>query len=752
MEKFDIENLEILDRVKYPRAKQIIQAVEANKYFEHIESKKLNIKNDKWFEIVVAHIVCDGVPDHNSNGIDYKEKIAIVIAPEESEVPDVWPLREDFPDLPHMNARPSVMPKSICLYLESAIVINRTWTAQKFLNRIYNWFEKSAKGTLHDIDQPVEQFFFDSKYELILPCDFESKLDQVENGIYISRGEKRDDGGCTFFLGFLKPQSENTSKDNIKDTHFIFFKSSPVIGGRVLSSPSTLNELYKTIPDGLVPFKSTVEEDIKSLVSTQGISKPEGSGFTIFIVQIPITRSEGSTVERNQIQGFLSNESPIEIGLKANLLFEAPNDHKIYVNNTISSEEESVVPEVELLPIEILKSNSKKDYLDQSGKTNTGGKHVLIGLGALGGTLFEVWNRSGWGHWTLIDKDHIKPHNLTRHILDMTYLGTNKAQAFYHRANYSTGNTDQLSSISVDVLDQNDDLKRVLTEADLIIDVTTTLDYPRAASCNDSFSRHCSIFITPNGKDSVLLLEDQDRKVRLRTLEAQYYRAILNSDWGGSHLIGNLGKFISGAGCRDISLRLPFSSVMAHAAIISEQLEILSEDSDPQILVWRKDDTSGAIENIKVCAEEELSYQIGDYQIFFDKGLEKKLLTMRSQNLPSETGGILLGYYDLNLDSIFVVDALPAPNDSFSSQTEFQRGILGTKEDVNRARERTANIVDYIGEWHSHPIDTSTNPSMKDIIQLIELSGILSTDGLPALQIIVGEDEISMVLGESICE
>ena len=66
-----------------------------------------------------------------------------------------------------------------------------------------------------------------------------------------------------------------------------------------------------------------------------------------------------------------------------------------------------------------------------------------------------------------------------------------------------------------------------LTSSNLVVDASTTLEYPRAASAVDAFARHISIFITPSGNAAVLMAEDAGRAIRLRSLEAQYYRACL---------------------------------------------------------------------------------------------------------------------------------------------------------------------------------------------------------------------------------
>jgi hypothetical protein len=67
---------------------------------------------------------------------------------------------------------------------------------------------------------------------------------------------------------------------------------------------------------------------------------------------------------------------------------------------------------------------------------------------------------------------------------------------------------------------------------------------------------------------------------------------------------------------------------------------------------------------------------------------------------------------------------------------------------VQMASARTAGIVGYIGEWHSHPRGHSATPSREDLVQLAEISFGMHDDGLPAIQLIVGEDDIQVLQGE----
>jgi len=53
-------------------------------------------------------------------------------------------------------------------------------------------------------------------------------------------------------------------------------------------------------------------------------------------------------------------------------------------------------------------------------------------------------------------------------------------------------------------------------------------------------------------------------------------------------------------------------------------------------------------------------------------------------------------------------------------------------------------MIEYIGEWHSHPQGVPTIPSDDDIKVFAWITELMDRDGLPALMMIVGdEDEIS---------
>jgi integrative and conjugative element protein (TIGR02256 family) len=133
-----------------------------------------------------------------------------------------------------------------------------------------------------------------------------------------------------------------------------------------------------------------------------------------------------------------------------------------------------------------------------------------------------------------------------------------------------------------------------------------------------------------------------------------------------------------------------------------------------------------------------------------DTGLREKLCKIRMSHLPKETGGVILGYVDQKLRHIYVVDALNAPSDSDADRTGFTRGVSGLKVALDDVAQWTANIVHYIGEWHSHPAFASAYPSSIDRALIKQLADSLELDGQPALMIIVGSTgEISVSVKEN---
>jgi integrative and conjugative element protein (TIGR02256 family) len=219
----------------------------------------------------------------------------------------------------------------------------------------------------------------------------------------------------------------------------------------------------------------------------------------------------------------------------------------------------------------------------------------------------------------------------------------------------------------------------------------------------------------------------------------QYYRSIISTKWGKDHLVGHKGGIRVGAGCRDVSFIISYEIIQFHAAMLARQVRLLRDKSEAYIRIWSGNYETGTLASYEIPVYESARFKRGDWNVIMDNGLREKLSRMRMFHLPNETGGVILGYIDQKLKHIYVVDVLNAPPDSDGNRTGFTRGVDGLKAALEKVTQRTANIVGYIGEWHSHPEFTSAYPSAIDRVLIKQLADALELDGQPALMIIVGE-------------
>ena len=733
--------------LKLDRSKALLEAIGHHRDYSLVG---LSSRVDGKVECIVVDVETDRVPPKNLYGIKYKERLALCVPDNPKNLVEVLALRKTFPILMHQNLTPTDAPKSLCLYFELPASVTRSWTPQKFLRRIQWWLEMSAKGELHPADQPVEQLFFMTGEELVLPWNFEDIRDKAEHQLVIFYGESRPNGNRTYFLRALPKGAPEKGV-----VRYIRIFSYPIAQGTIERVPTTLGDLAEILSARGVDILPQLKKSLRLNIGSDGVQESMDEDLTIILLHVPITREDGKVYGATE-KAFAVKYGPSKLGLLTGALMSPPGQigstKRYYSSEGLealggaeSCSEWRVLP---LFPMEVLRQNDASSARKQSDIAHEGPTGVIVGAGSLGSALINIWGRSGWGKWTVIDKDHIKPHNLSRHTARVWDIGKPKASAVAELHDSVMDGATSITPLNVDACDfLHPSVSSALMSSKLVIDASTTLEYPRAVSQLENIGRHISVFLTPKGNDSVLLAEDEQRKIRLRTLEAQYYRALIHEGWGKDHLDGNLGSYWSGASCRDISLIMPYSRILSHASTLSEQISLIAGSEKAAIRIWKRDPDRGTIVVHDVAPSIEIRDRFGDLEVCIDAALLDQIRAWRATRLPSETGGELLGYYDFNISSVTVVASLPPPPDSKGSPSSFQRGTEGLLDAVREASRRTAGIVDYIGEWHSHPPKHSASPSGDDFIQLAELTLRMSEDGLPALQLIVGEHDFRIIQG-----
>ena len=729
------------DALTIPRARALLDAAERHRDYSVIQLLRHPAEGAITSECLVVGVECDDVPPKNAVGIQYRERLVLCVPSDPKKLIEVLALRRDFPILMHQNQGVPGAPASLCLYFEPAAAVMRTWTPAAFLRRIQWWLEKSARGELHPADQPVERLFFASKYELVLPWNLaQLRHNPALRFVVALRQERPDDG----FTCFLEPIAKGTPQ--VKTAAHIELTLPPIVHGFVERDPVTLGQLADLLArrnvDLIGPLRATLQADVGEV----GAAASADDKATVILLHIPIRRNTDAELDGVTHRAFLVPVAAFELGVATGALLV---HQKRYFRDVLNQQPSTAWRDQLVLAMDVLTQNDGAAARRQSGITEEGPTGVLIGAGSLGSALLNLWGRSGWGRWTVIDKDHIKPHNVSRHVAYAQHIGETKATVVAGLHGAVMEGATEIVPMVADATDfTHKPVADALSAAAFVVDASTTLEYPRAASAVDRLPRHCSVFVTPNGNAAVLLAEDAKRTTRLRTLEAQYYRALIQNEWGKIHLAGHASTFWSGASCRDISVVMPYSHILGQASTLAEQIQAAATREDALIRIWQRDPARGAVQVHDVPVQTERRIALAELDLFVDDGVEQQLRAMRQQGFPNETGGVLLGYYDFNIKAVVVVAGLPAPPDSKASRDFFERGVAGLAEAVKDAAALTAGMVNYIGEWHSHPPGHSASPSRHDLVQLIHLALGMADDGLPAVQLIVGEHDLQLLEGE----
>lgn len=721
----------------YPATVALIKACEQH---PHIAIRELRIgeQGDDRSEYIVIDAGDGEVNAGNPGKIRRKERLAIEINPERRVPIVVRTLRKDFPSLSHQHAWVPGTPRTLCLYETAWSAEERSWTAERFLRRVFWWLKESSELRLHREDQPLEQLFYLSPYQLILPANHYEYANSTDRKLMIQEVHKGPP-----ITWRAVPESDGSS---VKAIRMLMIEVPPVEAKSVVMFPETLGALHEQ----LVSWGSELADRLLKTTFDaipNGIKPPSGKGEALLIL-VWVPRLRNGRDERPDVMGYVVGTSLYELAGAFDILGPKDGAGLQFRFQPLDGQVGSGWQQFPLLPVEIRPSMDAKKARDLSAIDHDTAifKGVLAGVGALGSTLADIWVRSGWGQWTFIDPDQLLPHNLVRQLGFDGQLGLSKTAVVQELASYIYPHEPAPAAIAKSVIDQDDEVLQALREAQLVVDVTTTFEVPRSLAVRDEAPRTVSLFLTPSGHSSVMLMEDASRTQRIDALEGQYYRAILNSEWGQSHLEHHYGDRWVGGGCRDISVRMSNECIHAHAGILSRQLRQAVLKDDARLCVWSSDEASGAVRAHEVELFAVRRVITAGWSVVYDHGLLLKLREIRRCALPNETGGAILGVTDFKNRTITLVDVLPAPPDSEFNPTHFIRGREGQRGALERVQELTARVVDYVGDWHSHPPGSSARASADDEKLIATLHQRMSVDGLPAVMVIVSEQEMNIVV------
>ncbi len=395
-----------------------------------------------------------------------KERIAVTFKPADNWYPEVVALRADFPKVPHTNLRDAEFPRSLCLYDQPWSQIALRWTPTLFVERIRFWLAETAKGTLHQDDQPLEPLLFGSGYHIVLPADyFEGETEGNYQELKVSLAYNKKDCRTLF--------AEKGQGTEGLPYLALSFLAAPQMHGTIRHSPHNLRELDEFLkPAGIVLIES-----LRAKLADW--NKPELLDMRIlFVIAFPLLRAGQATVESTDMWVFFTLKSIAEVGIDIGLWEKSQHGLGTQLRHNPAADGSSV-------PLDIISPHfdfSRSNAAAASGLSPDTCPAVAIGAGALGSQMLRLLAQCGFGVWCVIDEDILLPHNLARHALDQAAVGKPKAATVAACLRQIYFEDQPLNFIEADILHPGSNKGKIeeqLQTAELVLDLAAAIPVSR---------------------------------------------------------------------------------------------------------------------------------------------------------------------------------------------------------------------------------------------------------------------------------
>ena len=723
-----------LEELKIPKAIDVANALKSKAlpFVELVGCHKLHLSDEE------AVIFCVEVELGQKTVHDIRryEQIAAVFSPSDVKAPEVLALRYGFPKVPHLYLREQETPRSLCLFEAAYEELKRGWTPVRFIERIREWLALTAKGRLHGDDQPLEPLLISFSGRIIIPFDLFTKEPTEIPELLKVHAVYGGNGSLTLIAG---PEDIDLFQREKLSFVATAFQCNPQPHGVIHKRPQTLLEVHQfTEKAGL-----DLLEGLRKRLRNWQMNKPLKNMLEarlMLIISFPKSRGSIGTVETTDIWAFLCVDTIGKMGVEIGVW-----DYKDGVPGILLPADQTKIGDKLLLdlfqPVSSFSRNLANALNNLSERERK--KITAIGVGALGSQVFMNLIRSGYGEWTLIDDDILLPHNLARHSLDGSAVGFSKAEYLAFVANKTIDGEPIAKGVIENVLNPKklfEEVQKALKEADVILDFSASVAVARhLARGVDSDARRISAFLNPSGCDLILLAEDANRVTSLDYIEMQYYRCLIEEPEMEKHLNRNDGHVRYANSCRDISSLIPQDLIGLHASICGHAIRKAVRSEAAIISIWRANLSDMSVRRIVFTAEPMIEHRIGDWTVCTDQKLFKKVFNSRLIKLPYETGGVLVGLFDMQRKMVYVLDILPSPPDSKEWPTVYIRGCQGLRRQIDRIQRVTEGALEYVGEWHSHPRACDCKPSRDDHKAFSWLKNMMNEEGLPPLMLIAGD-------------
>lgn len=713
-----------LEDLRSPRARALINYIRNSVDATFARIDTISVDGD--YDIVDVTLEPQ-LPQDRAVAIANVEPIRLMFPSTDNRAPTVFSLRNDFPtNLVHTNIERGINGLCLCIWEENWHDLRRALTPQTLVERIRDWFARTATGELHQPGQPLEPLIPAVSNTLVIPAGPPPAAWHVTHSMEC-------DGIWTVIVENIPPQDAKA----LPNLPLFALKLVPQVHGALHASPENLETLCQLVKPMGIDLAGVFGDWLVQADQLKDNNRPP-----IFVVTIPKLRDASTEDDAWEIWAFLASASLGELGEKLGRTFSGDGNTSIL---RIPAAAPESFQEVALLRWRVVQRLDRATARTFAGNTaSIDHKLVAVGAGAIGSNVIINTIRAGVGTWMIIDGDVVLPHNTVRQSQTNTMIGYAKAKTASILGNDVLAE-EGCKYLVADILNLGQNSAVVANEliwADIVVDFSASPSVLGKIADDTTVKRAASMFFNPDGNELVVLAEGTDRSPRLDEIEAQYFfAAAVNPRLEGHFSSARLDLIRYANACQDLSRPLPPWQVQTLCGIASGKLLTLLESPECVAHVWRLDAATGAVLPVSVPVIGVYRHQFDGWRVTFTYDVLYQMQALRRDESPNETGGVLIGSFDAVRAVVHIVAALPAPRDSRQTPTYFIRGSKDLKPLVDRIALRSAGALCYIGEWHSHPDGAATRPSNDDEIVFNHLNAHLGPTGAPYVMAICGRDE-----------
>jgi len=645
------------DALRVPEAVAFVRAVRRQPH-----ARLLYVRTDGNSDGVVVRLSPE-TPSRPAADIQRFERLCVVFERNALRAPEVLALRKDFPeDLLHVNLRPPDQPTSLCLFDEDYRVLRSTLTPEMLLDRVFSWLARAARDEAHLPDQPLEPFLLTGARILCDPKVFERSCD--DNVLAVVR--VKDANPELFYLADPREVADGPFQLAVP------LRAQPWNSRVIHHSPDSLADLARLLRPVGVDLIQELQARTANLCQRHDQDEQVKLMQCLWLVLLQLPKARGSTgvAEATEYWAFLVAEKIRSLAVKLGVLGEEGMSGLL-----LEWDEPKQLDTVRIgvgRPIERLTRSFARRLAGLPSSPDP--SIVVVGAGALGSHIIMNLARQGYGRWTVVDEDQILPHNHSRYALSPCYEAWSKASAIAHEIRALLNDEGAATGLSRDAMTLgpgDGEIDTALASADHLYDFSVSPAVSRHLALVRCKAPRTSAFLLGGGKSMVLLAEGAGRRVRLDDLEGQLALAAVENQELARLYISEDGTPVRySASCRDVSAVMPEDAVAAHAALASQFLKANVAPGLAAISVWELDKDRLTIRRVNVDPSPVSVLENSGWQVRLTESARFQMRDYRLQRLPNETGGVVIGSFDVQEKIIYacLLYTSPSPRDRTRSR------------------------------------------------------------------------------------